>query len=120
MRTATLNRQPVADTAMTCQPWCEYQNCWEDPCHNLADGVACISATTEVALEGRQPLASGPGDWAPLSLYLGPSMDTDDNGPAILLAHGDNQGIYLTPAKARELAAALTSLAALADSTPAQ
>ena len=117
MTTATATRTITTTTtaAQKCQPWCEYKDCWEDPAANPADGIVCISATTEVALEGRQPLASGSGDWPSLRLYLGPSMDAGGDGSTVLLAHGDNRGVYLTPAKARELAAALTSLAALAD-----
>lgn len=105
----------TATQAGQCQSWCEYQDCWQDPCHNPAEGIACISSETEVTLEGSQPLASGPGDWPSLSLYLGPDMEADSKGSAVLLAHGDNRGFYLTPAKARELATTLIALAALAD-----
>lgn len=118
MTTATATRTNTMSTTAAlqqCQPWCEYQDCWQDPRHNPAEGIACISTTTDIALEGSQPLASGPGDWPSLSLYLGPTMDTGHYGSAVLLAHGDNRGVYLTPAKARELANALTKLAALAD-----
>ena len=114
MTAITLDRSPAM--TMQCQPWCAYQDCWKDPAASPIDGTACISAEREVTLDGAQP-------WLPksayssMSLYLGPDTTEQRAKPAVLLAFAEDQMIQLTPTRARELANALTALAALVDSS---